>query len=125
MAESVPAAETCLLRAGVAFIWLATGLLVLHPYYRGVGELYLTPLGLPANVMIITCVAEVFLGLGVLFAPLPVWLAGVQVALIAGFTVILAWLDPAMLAHPFGLLSKNAPLAAMVVALWYIDREGW
>src|SRR5436309_11444585 len=106
MADSVPpAADTRLLRAGVAFIWLATGLLVLHPYYREVGEQYLAPLGLPANVMIVTCAAEVFLGLGVLFAPLPVWLAGVQVALIAGFTVILAWLDPAMLAHPFGLLS--------------------
>jgi hypothetical protein len=125
MTESVSAPETRLLRAGVAFIWLATGVLVLHPYYREVGEYYLGELGLPARVMIVTCVAEVFLGLAVLFAPLPVWLAGVQVALIGGFTVVLAWLEPGMLAHPFGLLSKNVPLAAMVVALWYIDREGW
>jgi hypothetical protein len=32
---------------GAAFVWLTTGLAILHPYYREVGHHYLARLGLP------------------------------------------------------------------------------
>ena len=47
----------------VAFVWLATGLLVLHPYYREQGQEALGRLGLPDWFMYATCAAEVLLGL--------------------------------------------------------------
>ena len=47
----------------VAAVWLASGLLVVHPYYRQVGSGYLVRLGLPGWVMGIACLLEVILGL--------------------------------------------------------------
>jgi hypothetical protein len=49
------------------------------------------------------------LGVLVLALPPKTWLAGVQVGAVAGFTVILAALDPMLLVHPFGMLTKNLP----------------
>ena len=39
-----------------------------------------------------------------------------QVGLVLGFTTILAVSEPMLLVHPFGILSKNVPLLALVVA---------
>lgn len=114
-----------LLRAGIASIWLLTGLLVVHPHYRAVGESYLAPLGLPSWLMWLTCAFEVALGLRVLLGPMSRWLAALQVGMVLTFTAILAASEPMLLVHPMGILSKNLPLLALVVAAALVDREGW
>lgn len=106
-------------------MWLATALLVLHPHYRAVGTQWLDRLGLPAGLMWATCAGELALGLRVLLGPMAPWLAGLQLALMLGFTAILAGLEPLLLAHPFGVLSKNLPLCALVLSLALVEREGW
>jgi len=113
------------LRAGLAFVWLATGLGVLHPYYRQLGAASLAPLGLPPWVMVVTCVGEFLLGLRVLLGRMDAWLASLQAVLILGFSVILTATQPELWLHPLGLLTKNLPLLAIVVVLWRLDRRGW
>jgi hypothetical protein len=114
-----------LLRLSISFVWLFTGLAVLHPYYRQVGHDYLAPLGLPDWLMYVACALEVVLGLRVLLGPPRPWLTGLQLLLIACFTVILAVEKPALLADPFGVLSKNVTLAALIVTAQLVEREGW
>ncbi len=113
------------MRWSIAFVWLATGFLVLHPAYREVGAAYLARLGLPSWVMLATCFGEVALGLEVALGSPSAWLCALQIVLILGFTVILAWLDPMLLVHPFGLLSKNLPLLALIWTAWLVEHAGW
>jgi hypothetical protein len=109
----------------VAIVWLVTGVMVLHPGYRAVGHDYLERLGLPDWVMVATCVFEVALGLRVALGPASTWLTTLQVAMIVTFTVILGWLDPPLLVNPFGALTKNLPLLALLGTAWLVEREGW
>jgi hypothetical protein len=113
------------LRWSVAFVWLATGLGVLHPYYRAFGTDYLARLNLPPWIMIATCVAEVLLGLRVALGSAATWISLLQTILIVGFTAILAVLEPSMLVDPFGLLAKNLPLLAVIGTAWLLEREAW
>src|SRR5438105_402493 len=117
--------ERQLLRSAIAFVWLWTGLAVLHPFYRQVGRDYLAGLGLPDWLMFAACGLEIVLGLRVLLAPPRPWLTTLQLLMIAGFTVVLAVAEPALLANPFGVLSKNVTLAALIVTAQLVEREGW
>jgi hypothetical protein len=71
------------------------------------------------------CALQVVLAVAVaLLRPSPL-LVGVQVALVTGFTLILGVTEPMLLVHPFGMLSKNYPLIAMLVTSALVAREGW
>jgi hypothetical protein len=111
--------------AAVAFVWLATGLAVLHPEYRRLGEADLASLGLPAAVMYATCAAEVVLGLRVALGRAATWLTLLQVATILGFTAILTASQPHLWLHPLGVLTKNLPLLVLLGTAWLVEREGW
>jgi hypothetical protein len=113
------------LRWSVAFVWLATGLLVFHPTYREIGTEYLTRLHLPVWLMHVTCAAEVNLGLCVALGRAATWITALQTAMIAGFTLILAVEDPRLMVHPLGVLTKNLPLLAVIGTAWLLEREGW
>lgn len=120
-----PAHASLALRAGVACVWLATGVLVLHPYYRAVGTSYLDRIHLPAWLMWSTCAAEV--GIAVAVVAVRAWslLTVLQLGMVATFTLILSVADPMLLASPFGVLTKNVPLVAALIAAALLEREGW
>ncbi len=109
----------------VAFVWLATGVTVLDPYYRAVGHEYLARLGLPDWVMVVTCVAEVLLAIRVALGPASTWITLLQVGAVVTFTAILGVLDPWLLVNPFGMLTKNIPLLAALGTAWLVERDGW
>lgn len=116
------------LRAGVAFVWLATGALALHPAYRAAGaaELGRVPgLGGATWLMFATCAAEVALGARVLLGRSAAWLVALELGMVATFTAVLAVTQPMLLASPFGVLTKNVPFAACVLAAHRIERAGW
>jgi len=113
------------LKVGTASIWLTTALGVLHPYYRAVGHDWLSRLGLPDWLMWATCAAELLLALTILLLPPRWWLMVAQVGGVLVFTLILAGLEPMLLAHPFGVLTKNVPFAALVITTWLVSVEGW
>jgi hypothetical protein len=113
------------IRWSVAFVWLATGVLVLHPAYREVGSRYLSLIGLPDAVMVATCLGEVLLGLRVALGPASTWITLLQVTLITGFTGILAVAEPRLLVAGEGYLLKNLPLVVLLGVAWLLEREGW
>lgn len=113
------------LKAATAFLWLATALSVLHPYYRSIGHTWLSMLGLPDLFMWLACAGELVLGLLILTLPPRRWLMLLQVLAVGCFTVVLGVLDPSLLVHPFGVLSKNLPFLAVVVTVWLLASEGW
>lgn len=117
--------EARALVASVAVVWLATAVLVLHPAYRTIGVDYLARLGLPPSLMWLACAGELVLGLVVAFGPPHRWLATLQTAAVAGFTVILASVEPGLLVHPVGVLTKNVPLLAALWAGTLVMSEGW
>jgi hypothetical protein len=114
-----------LLRWSVAFVWLATGALVLVPEYQRVGGYYLKLLHLPAELMLATCIVEIALGLRLALGRMATWLAILQIGMVLAFTAILASVEPMLLASPFGMLTKNIPLLAAVGTAWLLEREGW
>ena len=113
------------MRFGVAGIWLLTGVLVAHPYYREIGHLWLSRLGLPDALMYGTCAAEVVLALRLLLRPWNDTLAWLQIAAMAAFTVLLAIADPWLLVHPYGMLTKNLPIIGLILAVRRVEVEGW
>src|SRR5579885_417859 len=118
-------ADSRLLRSGLAFIWVVTGLGALHPYYQKVGHTYLEALGLPDWVMYAACAAEVVLGLWVAAGIAWRGAAVVQAVLIVGFTITLGAMQPTLLVDPYGALAKNLVLLAMVATVWLLERDGW
>lgn len=117
--------EQAWLKAGTASIWLLTAAGVLHPYYREVGHEYLARLGLPDALMWLACAGELGLALIILATKPATWLMAAQVGGVAFFTVVLGALEPMLLVHPYGVLSKNYPFVALVVTTWLVSREGW
>ncbi len=112
------------MRAGVASLWLATGLLVVTPYYREVGHQWLSRLGLGDWAMYLCCLGEILLGIRLLFPWGRAW-ALAQFAAVLGFSVVLGVLDPMLLVHPFGMVSKNLPFLGLVAAVALVQAEGW
>lgn len=124
-AEPVDRLDRALLRGGIASIWLLTGLLVVFAAYRATGAAYLAPLELPVWTMFVACALEVLLGLRVALGRASTWLCALQALGIVFFTAVLAWEEPRLLVHRFGVLTKNLPLLALVGTAWLVEREGW
>src|SRR5262249_35760754 len=117
--------DSRVLSAAAAFVWLASAFGVFHPYYRASAAPYMEKLNLPDALMYATCVAEALLGLLVLIGPANTRVTVLQVGLIGSFTVIFAAADPKILVHPFGVLSKNMSMVAVIVTAWLLRRNGW
>lgn len=108
----------------MALVWLLTALGVVHPYYRQVGASYLTALGLPIWLMPLTCALELVLGIVVWSLRPRRWLTLLQVGMILTFTLVLAVHEPLLLASPFGMLSKNLQILAVLLLIDRVQREG-
>jgi uncharacterized protein YbjT (DUF2867 family) len=109
-----------LLRASLALVWLITGLLSLgiYPVDASLALLARTGLsGTPALIALYGAAGlDLFFGWATLFRPgRRLWLA--QMALIAGYSLVIALCLPEYLIHPFGPLSKNLPILALLFVL--------
>lgn len=110
---------------GIGLVWLATAAAVLHPRFAAEGGPYLDRLGLPRALMGLTCAGEAALGLWVVLRPPDRATTLLQVGAIVFFTAVLAGLEPALLVHPFGVLSKNLPLLALLLVRQRVAEAGW
>lgn len=108
----------------MALVWLLTAVSVVHPLYRAIGESYLTALGLPTWLMPLTCAGELVLGVVVWALRPRRWLTLLQVGMILTFTLLLAVHEPLLLASPFGYLSKNLQILAILLIIDRVERDG-
>lgn len=112
-------------RWAVAVVWLATGLLVLHPGYRAIGLDHLHRYGLPSWLMTATCIGEIALGAWVVFSRARTGITFLQVGMVASFTAIIAINEPMLLVNPYGAMTKNIPLVILLLVAWRLERGGW
>lgn len=116
------------LRASVAFVWIATAIVSALFYPPALSYELLERTGVPAAwgpLMLYGASAfDLLLGLGILFARRR-WLWGVQLALIGFYTVLIAWKLSEFLVHPYGPLIKNLPMLAAIWLLYEFEEPSW
>jgi uncharacterized protein YbjT (DUF2867 family) len=116
-----------LLRLSIAFIWLATGIISAFVYPAAESYALLARVGIHgwlAPVALYGAAALDFaLGLGTLLR-YRVRLMGIaQLAVLTGFSIIIALWLPEFWLHPFGPLTKNVPLAAAILVMIALEDE--
>jgi uncharacterized protein YbjT (DUF2867 family) len=109
-----------LLRISLAAVWLVTAWVSAFVYPMSGSRELLRPVGIEDGLAALAVYAAAALDavFGVLTLLRPsrlLWLA--QIALIAGYSAIITLFLPAMWAHPFGPLTKNLPIVAVLLVL--------
>jgi uncharacterized protein YbjT (DUF2867 family) len=117
------------LRVALALMWLWTaavsfGLYPVQDSYALLARVGLH--GAPATLALYgAAVLDLVLGVLTLAAPARwrrwVWLA--QIALIGGYTVLISFFLPEYWLHPYGPISKNLPILAVIALLWALERR--
>ncbi len=117
---------SCLLRLSLAFVWIFTAVVsaFVHPVADSLA--LLGAVGVPAPLrefaLYGASLLDLLLGVATLLAPrrwrLAVWWS--QVALMLFYTAVITVCLPEFWAHPYGPLSKNLPILA-VLALLIVD----
>ncbi len=110
-----------LLRLTVGFIWLATPWATWFGWPRAESLALLAEAGIrgpfAGPIVDATCVLEVGVGVATIFGWRLAWVGLVQLALVLGFSVILAVTGSPLWGHPFGPLTKNIPLVGAILLL--------
>ena len=118
------------LRLGLGFIWMYEGLVpkLLVPLTGlekdVVAASGLIPNGMRDPFLHTLGVLEILLGACVVSGLWQRPICVVQAAIVAAFTVVIPITSAAVLAHPFGLLSKNIPVLGAIVSLWLLSASG-
>jgi uncharacterized protein YbjT (DUF2867 family) len=130
--EAVLALWLPVLRVALALLWLWTAAVSLGLYPVQDSLALLARVGLHGTLarLALYGAALLDLALGVLTLAAParwrrgVWLA--QLALIAGYTLLITLFLPEYWLHPYGPIAKNLPVAAAIALLWALEppRKG-
>jgi len=115
------------LRVALALLWLWTAIVSFGLYPVADSYELLARVGLQgglASVALYGAAAlDLLLGVLTLAAPAPwrrpLWL--VQLALIAGYTLLVTLFLPEYWLHPYGPIAKNLPLLALIALLWALE----
>lgn len=115
------------LRVALAALWIWTAVVSfgLYPVQDSYALLARVGLhGMPATIALYgAAVLDLVLGVLTLAAPSRwrrmVWL--VQFALVAGYTVLVTLFLPEQWLHPYGPISKNIPVLALIALLWALE----
>jgi hypothetical protein len=122
-----------LLRGAIAFVWLWTGVVSMGLYPVQLSYELLARVGLHGALASVALYGAALLdfafGLLTLGSP-PAWrgwLWGAQLALIAGYTVLITVFLPEYWLHPYGPLTKNLPMMGAIGLLWALEprRHRW
>ncbi|MDB5942606.1 MAG: hypothetical protein JWQ13_2172 [Ramlibacter sp.] len=133
--EQALAARTCaalaiflpLLRLGLALLWLWTAAVSLGLYPVQESYALLARVGLVGALATVAlysaALIDLALGVATLAAPARWrrWVWAAQLALIAGYTVLISLFLPEYWLHPYGPISKNIPIIAAIALLWALE----
>jgi len=115
------------LRLALAFLWIWTAIVSFGLYPVQDSYALLARVGLQGALATAAlygaALLDLALGLLTLAAPArwrrPVWLA--QIALIGGYTVLITLFLPEYWLHPYGPITKNLPILALLALLWSLE----
>lgn len=118
------------LRMALAALWIWTAVVSfgLYPVQDSLALLARVGLhGAAASIALYgAAMLDLLLGLATLWVPRgrrgAVWAA--QLALVAGYTVLVTLFLPEQWLHPYGPISKNLPIMAAIVLLWALEPRG-
>jgi uncharacterized protein YbjT (DUF2867 family) len=114
-----------LLRTILILLWLGSALAgVLAPVASyAVVDAAFSSLGLPSRPLALAFSGvDLLIALALLVRWRPRWMAAIQMAVVAGYTVLLTVLAPALWLEPFGALLKNLPILALI-GVWMVLEE--
>jgi uncharacterized protein YbjT (DUF2867 family) len=112
-----------LLRCSVALVWIGSGVVSLGPYPVEESLAMLARVGLPSLfVLYSAALLDIAIGVAILAFRRRRWLWRLQMALVAGYSVIIALWLPELWLHPFGPLLKNVPMLAAILALHELEE---
>jgi uncharacterized protein YbjT (DUF2867 family) len=115
------------LRWSIAFVWLYTGFISLFIVPTEVSYAMLAKTGINltwAPVFLYgASVMDVLLGLAVLFRFHPRRIGLLQILLIALYTLIITISQPEHWLHPFGPVSKNAPMVLTIMIMMILEKR--
>jgi hypothetical protein len=117
-----------LLRLSIAAVWIITAYVSALVYPEADSYRLLQRTGVPpalAPLMLYGAAGlDLLLGIATLALPQrlrgPLWLA--KIALIAFYSLLIAWRLPEFLAHPYGPLTKNLPMLAAIWLLYELEK---
>lgn len=113
-----------MMRAALAAVWIGSGAVSLALPQTGLDLLGAFGLsgGAAGLVLVGAAALDISLGTATLIRPgRRLWLA--QMALIALYSLLIAWRLPAFLVHPFAPVLKNLPILAILALLWAQERR--
>jgi uncharacterized protein YbjT (DUF2867 family) len=118
-----------LLRLSIAALWILSGIVSLWFYPREASFAMLAQAGIPAALRLPALYGagslDLLMGLACLW-PRPrswVWLG--QIVLVLVYTAIITLRLPELWLHPFGPISKNLPILAALLVLYFQARDRW
>ncbi|WP_258307969.1 SDR family oxidoreductase [Cupriavidus plantarum] len=118
-----------LLRWSVAFLWIVTAAVSLGLYPIADSLALLERAGVPAALrpfaLYGAALLDLLLGVLTVLPRRPRWLWLAQIALILGYTAIISVRLPEFWLHPYGPLTKNIPLLALLLLLDQLERNRW
>lgn len=115
-----------LLRLALAFLWLFTAWVSWFGSGHAESMQWLGACGIAPSlqepVLLGASVFDAVIGLALLLRP-RAWLWPLQLLAVAAYTVIVSWKLPGLWLHPFGPVSKNLPLLALMLVLWRLEKK--
>lgn len=115
------------LRWSIAFVWLYTAIvsLFLVPTEVSYGMLAKTGISDTWAPLFLygASIIDLFFGLAVLFRFYPSQIGWLQILIIILYTLIISFSQPEYWLHPFGPISKNAPLILSILILIVLEQK--
>lgn len=116
-----------LLRLSIAFVWIFTGIVSAFVFPVEQSYALLARVGIEgiwAPVMLYgAALTDFALGVATLAAWRLHWIAAIQIAVMALYTLIITFTQPEQWIHPFGPISKNVPLIVATLAMVVLERK--
>jgi uncharacterized protein YbjT (DUF2867 family) len=116
-----------LLRWSIAFVWLFTGIISLFVVPTDISFEMLTKTGISAAwaplFLYGASLIDLFIGMAVALRFYPSQIGWLQILLILVYTLIITLSQPEHWMHPFGPVSKNAPLLVSILILTILEKR--
>lgn len=110
-----------LVTVAIALMWLITAYVSWFAWPHAESRSWLAACGVPAAwqepMLLAASVTDAAIGVLLLLRPRR-WLWAAQLALVGGYTAMLSVFLPDFWRHPFGPLTKNLPLLALMLLMW-------